>query len=115
MKIGLPSTGNELSSPFANIFGRCSHFIIVETETQEILETYPNSAINAAGGAGIQAAQSLVNHQVEAVIAPQMGSNAFRVLQGAGVIVYSGLIGTLELNIENFKKEKLNEMTTAGG
>lgn len=115
MKIGLPSTNNELSSPFATIFGRCSYFIIVDSETQDILDAFPNSAQNAAGGAGIQAAQSLVNHQVDIVIAPQMGPNAFRVLQNAGITIYSGNMGTVIQNIEAFKKGKLNEMTIAGG
>jgi predicted Fe-Mo cluster-binding NifX family protein len=115
MKIGLPSTGNELASSFANIFGRCPNFVIVESETEEILEVYPNSAQNAAGGAGIQAAQSLLNHQVQTVISPQMGPNAFRVLQNAGIKIYSGKTGTLKQNIDEFKNGRLNEMTTAGG
>ena len=115
MKIGLPSTGNELSSQFANIFGRCSHFVIIDLETEELVDVYTNSAQNAAGGAGIQAAQSLVNHQVEAVIAPQMGPNAFRVLQNGGVRIYSGKMGTIKQNIEEFKNGNLQELTMAGG
>ncbi|MFX0209652.1 MAG: NifB/NifX family molybdenum-iron cluster-binding protein, partial [Candidatus Hodarchaeota archaeon] len=70
MKIGIPSNGNDLSQALATVFGRCSHFVVVESTDQKIITTYPNDARNAAGGAGIQAAHSLINQQVEVVIAP---------------------------------------------
>ena len=115
MKIGIPSNGNDLFQAFASVFGRCSYFVIVNSSNQKVIATYPNKAQNAAGGAGIQAAQSLVNQQVEVVIAPRMGPNAWNVLQAAGVKIYTGFNGTLQQNIEAFLAGKLIEMTMATG
>ncbi len=113
MKIGIPSNGNDLSQAFATVFGRCSYFVIIDSNDQKIVTVIPNVAQNAAGGAGIQAAQSLVNQQVEIVIAPRMGPNAWNVLQGAGLKIFTGINGTLKQNIEAFLGGKLVEMTMA--
>ena len=115
MLIGLPSNGNDLSQPFANAFGRCSYFIVYDVSSQKIVTAYSNDAQNASGGAGIQAAQSLINHKVDTVIAPQVGPNAWNVLQGAGIKVYTGIQGTVQQNIEALLNEQLNEMTMASG
>lgn len=115
MKIGIPSNGNDLSQPFASVFGRCSHFVVVDSDSQKIITIFPNKAQNAAGGAGIQAAQSLVNQQVEIVIAPRMGPNAWNVLQSAGVKIFSGINGTLQQNVDAFLAGELDEMTMAAG
>ena len=115
MKIGLSSSGNEITSKFAQQFGRCPVFIIIDSETNEVTNSYPNQAQNAAGGAGIQAAQSLIDEKVEAVIAPQMGPNAFNVFTSAKIPIFTGINGTIEENIQAFNDKKLTEMTAAGG
>ncbi|MFX1423418.1 MAG: NifB/NifX family molybdenum-iron cluster-binding protein [Promethearchaeota archaeon] len=113
MKIGLASTGTTLDLLFANVFGRCSFFVIVDSENKEVLTVFPNKARNAAGGAGIQAAQSLIDQKIDAIIAPRLGPNAWSVLKGAGVKIYTGINGTLQENIEAFLGGKLTEMTGA--
>ena len=115
MKIGLPSDGNDLSDSFALQFGRCNYFIVYDAENQKIVSASVNTAKNAAGGAGIQAAQSLIDNQVEVVIAPQVGPNAWNVLEGAGIKIYTGIEGTLQQNIDEFNKGNLNEMKGASG
>jgi len=115
MKIGLSSKGNEITSAFAPNFGRCPVFVIIDSETNEIIKSYPNDAQNAAGGAGIQASQSLIDEKVEAVIAPQMGPNAFNTLTSANISIFTGIVGTIEENLQAFNENKLTKMTTAGG
>lgn len=115
MKIGLSSDGNDLSASFASNFGRCSYFVVYDSVSKKISTAYQNSAQNAAGGAGIQAAQSLIKNQVEVVIAPQMGPNAWDVLQGASMKIYTGIVGSIQENIDAFLGENLNEMTGAHG
>jgi predicted Fe-Mo cluster-binding NifX family protein len=115
MKIGLSSNGNSLSDAFASNFGRCSYFIIYDSTTKEVSTAYSNTAQNAAGGAGIQAAQSMINKQVESVIAPQMGPKAWNVLQGANIKVYTGIIGSIQENIDALVAGKLSEMSGAHG
>ena len=115
MIIGLPSNGNDLDQSFAPNFGRCSYFIIYDTTSQKLLKAYSNDAQNAAGGAGIQAAQTLINNKVDTVIAPQVGPNAWNVLQGAGIKIYSGINGTVQENVDALLNGQLNEMTMARG
>ena len=115
MKIGLPSTGNEITSSFAPNFGRCSIFIIVDSEKMEVLKSYSNEAQSAAGGAGIQAAQSLLDEDVEVIIAPQMGPNAFNVFSSAKIPIFSGINGSIEDNIKAYNEKKLKEIASAGG
>ena len=115
MKIGLSSSGNEIASAFAPTFGRCPVFIIIDSETNEVVKSYSNEAQNAAGGAGIQASQSLIDEKVEAVIAPQMGPNAFNVFASAKIPIFTGITATIEENIKAFNEKKLTEMSAAGG
>ncbi len=115
MKIGLSSNGNSLSDPFASNFGRCSFFIVYDSSAKNIATAYSNTAQNAAGGAGIQAAQSMLDNGVEAVIAPQMGPNAWNVLQGANIKVFSGIMGSIQENIDAFLAGELKEMSGAHG
>jgi predicted Fe-Mo cluster-binding NifX family protein len=115
MKIGLSSDGKELSDSLASNFGRCSYFIVFDSISKEISTAYQNTAKNALGGAGIQAAQSLLDNQVEVVIAPQMGPNAWKVIQGAQIKIYTGIDGSLRQNIDRFLEGDLDEMTTAHG
>ncbi|MHA1227744.1 MAG: NifB/NifX family molybdenum-iron cluster-binding protein [Candidatus Hodarchaeales archaeon] len=115
MKIGLPSNGEQLSDTLASTFGRCPYLIIYDSDSQKIVNSFFNESQNAAGGAGIQTAQSLVNNHVEVVIAPQIGPNAWNVIKQAGIKTYIGFHGTIQGNIDKFLKGQLTEMTMASG
>jgi predicted Fe-Mo cluster-binding NifX family protein len=52
MRIAVSSAGAGLDSEIDPRFGRCSHFVIVDSETMEF-ETIENPNVMAAGGAGI--------------------------------------------------------------
>ncbi|HDH91415.1 MAG TPA: dinitrogenase iron-molybdenum cofactor [Candidatus Aenigmarchaeota archaeon] len=91
MKIAIASTGKELESNVSLVFGRAPYFLIVEVEGNEIknYKVIENPAVNAMGGAGIQAAQLIANEGVEVVIAGNIGPNALNVLQQVGIKVVS--------------------------
>lgn len=113
MKIALSADGKELSHHFSSVFGRCSDFIIIESSNKKVLSSFSNEARNAAGGAGIQAAQTLIDHHVEAVIAPRLGPNAWDVFKSAGIQIFLGISGTLQDNVDAFVAGKLIEMANA--
>ena len=48
-----------------------------------------NEAKNASGGAGIKAAQFLVDQKLDSVIAFRLGENAVKVLSGASIKLYT--------------------------
>ncbi|MHA2304928.1 MAG: NifB/NifX family molybdenum-iron cluster-binding protein [Candidatus Hodarchaeales archaeon] len=111
--IALPSDGKELSQPFASVFGRCTNFVIIDSTNRSITNSFSNKGRNASGGAGIQAAQTLIDQEIDVVIAPRLGPNAWNVLKGAGIEVYSGISGTLQENVDAFITNKLSEMSMA--
>ena len=88
------------------IFGRCPAFVFVETETMQ-WEGTANPAVAAGGGAGIRAAQFVVERGARALLTHDVGPNAFAVLQPAGIEVYRIDGGTVRQAIEAFVAGKL--------
>ena len=108
MKICITATAGDLSAQVDPRFGRCQYFVIVDSETMAF-EAMANEAIAAPGGAGIQAAQTMVNKGVDVVISGNIGPNAFQVLSTAGVKITTGAYGTVQEAVEMYKSGKLGE------
>ncbi len=107
MKIVVSSSGHDLNAPVSPIFGRCSTYIFVDTDTMAF-EAVSNPAVSAAGGAGVQAAQFVVQRGVQAIVTGNVGPNAYGVLRSAGVPVYLyGSTGTIKDAVEDLKQDKL--------
>jgi len=77
------------------VFGRAAYFIFVNLETMEI-EAYQNPAKDQAQGAGIQSAQLMAEKGVTALFTGQVGPNARRVLESAGIQVRLVRNGTIK-------------------
>jgi predicted Fe-Mo cluster-binding NifX family protein len=86
--------------------------VFVDTETLEF-EAVPNPAMNQGGGAGIQAAQFVVNQGAQAVLTGNLGPNAFGVLQAAGVPGYLVREGTVRQAVEAHQAGQLRPMAGA--
>jgi len=112
MKVVVSSQGENLDAPASPVFGRCPTYVFVDTETIEF-EAVPNPAMSQGGGAGIQAAQFVVNMGVEAVLTGNLGPNAFDVLQAAGVPSYLVIEGTVRQAVEAYKAGQLEPMAGA--
>ncbi len=108
MKICVTSTGSDLDAQVDPRFGRCQYFMIVDPDTMEF-EAIPNEGIGASSGAGIQAAQTIANRRVEALISGNVGPNAFQTLTAAGVSVIAGASGTIKDAIEMYRAGRLSE------
>jgi predicted Fe-Mo cluster-binding NifX family protein len=106
MKIAVSARGKTLESEMDPRFGRAAYFILIDPESMafEVLENRQN--LSLPQGAGIQAAQTVVDHGARAVITGNCGPKAFRVLQAAGVQVAVGLTGTVREGVERFKKRR---------
>ncbi len=106
MKIAVTAQGPSLDDQVNPRFGRCSQFLLVDTDTLEAtpLEN-PNSS--AGGGAGIQSAQFMAEHNVEAVLTGNCGPKAYQTLEAAGIQVVSGVSGTIRDAVERFKSGTL--------
>ena len=108
MKICVTATVGDLNAQVDPRFGRCQYFVFVDSDTMAF-EAMANEAITAPGGAGIQAAQAVVNKGVNVVISGNIGPNAFQVLSTAGVKIATGAYGTVQEAVEMYKTGGLNE------
>ena len=102
MRIAISATGTNLDAEVDPRFGRCQSFIIVDVETNEF-EGVDNTSATAAGGAGISAAQMIVEKGVEAVLTGNCGPNAHQVLSSAGIKIITGVSGKIKNVIEEYK------------
>ena len=87
MKLAVCSQGEAPDSPIDSRFGRCSGFIIVDTETGET-QYLSNGALDSAHGAGSAVVQTLADAGVKAVCAEHIGPNAYAGLSGMGIDMY---------------------------
>ena len=107
MKLVVTANGADLDAPASPVFGRCPTYIFVETETMQF-EAMENPALASGGGAGVQAAQFVVQHGAQAVITGNLGPNAFDVLRSAGVPAYLFGGGTVREAVELYKAGRLS-------
>jgi len=112
MKIVVTAIGVDLDAPASPVFGRCPAYILVDTETMQF-EAVENPALSAGGGAGIQAAQFIIERGAQAVVTGNVGPNAFGVFQAAGIPVYLFNGGTVRQAVEAYKAGQLSSVSGA--
>ncbi len=108
MRICVTATAGDLNAQVDPGFGRSQYFVFVDSDTMAF-EAMANEAITAPGGAGIQAAQTVVNKGGNVVISGNIGPNAFQVLSTAGVKIATGAYGTVKEAVEMYKAGRLSE------
>ena len=107
MKIAVSSQGTDLTSRVDPRFGRASYFLVFDT-SDESLEVVENSQnVNAAQGAGVQAAESIAGKNVDIVVSGNFGPKAFRALDAAGVRLAVWSDGTVSEAIELARNNQL--------
>ncbi len=107
MKIAISSQGETLTSQVDPRFGRAPYFIIYDTESGNFAAMSNEQNLNAAQGAGIQAAQNVVRQQVELVISGNLGPKAYATLSAAGVKTALWAEGTVAEAVKLAMDEKL--------
>ena len=114
MKIVISASGATLSSPVDPRFGRCPYYLFVDTETDPIkVQAQQNTSAASGSGAGIQAAQYVVQAGAQAVITGNVGPNAYQVLQAANIPLYQVQGMTVQAAVDAFKSGELGNMQGA--
>jgi len=72
MKVAITSTGNSHDSKLDQRFGRCSFFVIYDTETKST-EFLPNPNKDAQEGAGPASVQIVASRNVQKIISGEFG------------------------------------------
>jgi len=113
MKIAITSSGKSLADKVDERFGRAKYFVIVDTNKPDKVNIIENSQnLNLQQGAGIQAAQTISNENVDALITGNCGPKAFKTLQAAGIKIFTGASGTIKEAIDDLNAGKLTEIAS---
>jgi predicted Fe-Mo cluster-binding NifX family protein len=72
MRIAITSTGSSLDSSLDQRFGRCSWFVIYDTESKSI-EFIPNPNKEAEEGAGPSSVQLVASRNVNKIVSGEFG------------------------------------------
>lgn len=104
-KIAITSEGPSLDDRVDPRFGRAAGFVIVDTETMEVVTYVDNGSSQAmAQGAGIQAAENVANAGAKVLLTGYVGPKAFEALQAAGIGIGQDVDGmTVREAAEKFK------------
>ena len=110
MKIAMPVDEKTMETEISMSFGRSPYFYVYDTETSQgtFIE---NTAASAQGGAGIKAAQLIVDSGAKALITPRCGENAVDVFKAAGVTLFKTADDSIENNIKGYQDRSLEELS----
>jgi predicted Fe-Mo cluster-binding NifX family protein len=107
MRLAITAEGPELSSLVDQRFGRARYLLFVDMPERTALAVDNQAGIDAAQGAGIQAAQSVIDNKATVLITGHCGPKAFRALRAAGIKLYLTPGGTVEGAVGQFEAGKL--------
>lgn len=110
MKIAIPAEGKTIDGNVSQSFGRTYYFVVVDSETLEI-EVIDNEAASSQGGAGIKAAQAVVDSGAGVVVTFHCGQNAADVLKAADIKILKAVHGTIAEMVQKYKAGELAELT----
>ena len=96
MKIAITAQGRSLDAIVDQRFGRAGCFVVVNPDTMEFQVVDNKQNVQAASGAGVQAAQLVAEHGAVVVLTGNCGPKAFRTLRAADIQVFMGLSGTVK-------------------
>jgi len=110
LKIAITSVDGTLDGKVDERFGRARKIVLYDVETKEysVFDNVQN--VNAAQGAGIQAAQNVVSSGAKAIISGHFGPKAFRAIQMAGLDVYSATNLSVGDAIRQYETGKLTKL-----
>lgn len=112
MKMAVSAMGRDLDAQVDPKFGRCQHFIIVDSDTLEF-EAIKNPNIGLMSRAGIQSGQMMADKGVQVILTGNIGPNAFQALSAAGIQIIARVNGTVREAIHRFNSGQLQPVTRA--
>jgi predicted Fe-Mo cluster-binding NifX family protein len=108
MKIAVSASGPDLAAQVDPRFGRAPYFLFVDPDTLEFEAVANQQSLQAARGAGIQAAALVASHRPKAVLTGHCGPKAFQTLQAAGIPVVLGVAGSVREAVQQYQQGTLS-------
>ncbi len=107
MKIALPVETESMETKICPSFGRTPFFLLYDTEAQGG-QFINNSAADSQGGAGIKAAQLIIDQGVTVLLTPRCGKNAAELFLAADIKLYKTVSSLAADNLKDFMAGHLN-------
>lgn len=101
MTICITSQGKEKTSRVDPRFGRCSYFCFYDTDA-DAYTFEKNEYAGGVGGVGVRSGELLAQKGAKVVLTGQVGPNAYRTLEAAGLEIYPNADGTIEEAVTAF-------------
>ncbi|HNX97527.1 MAG TPA: NifB/NifX family molybdenum-iron cluster-binding protein [Candidatus Aminicenantes bacterium] len=113
MKIAFSATSDSLDAALDPRFGRAKGFLVVDLDQDrsEFIDNHQN--LNAAQGAGIQAAETVSRSGAGALVTGHCGPKAFRALAASGIRIYHTDATTVAEALARYREGKLVEVGAA--
>lgn len=115
MKMVISSEGPKPTNRVDPRFGRARYLILFDSTSDSFVATDNSERVEAAQGAGVQTAQTVVRLGAEALLTGHCGPKAFQVLDEAGVRIYSGFEGTVLDAVKAWKEGELQPLSAPDG
>jgi len=108
MKLIISAQNSSLESQVDRRFGRCTWLILFDTDTNQ-WEAFQNPGASQSGGAGVAAAQFVMDKKADVVLSGDFGPNASRAFQAANVEMqrFTDSTTTVQEAVDHFKQDKL--------
>ncbi len=114
MKIAVCAQSDNTNATVDTRFGRAGAFAIFDTDSNQWTFAPNQQNLQAAQGAGIQAAQSILNTGAEVLLAANVGPKAVAALQTGSVDIYQvDASMTIQQAVADYTDGKLTQLTTA--
>jgi predicted Fe-Mo cluster-binding NifX family protein len=111
MRICITATGIDTASLVDPRFGRAAGMLLIDTETGVVQQL--EGATRSSHGAGVQAAQAVVQSGASALLTGRIGPRAYEVLAAAEIPVYLTRSTTVARAIADFVAGRLEKTSGA--
>lgn len=108
MRLIISAQNPKLESNVDKRFGRSPWLILMDTESNQ-WEAFENPGASQSGGAGVAAAQFVVDKKADVVISGDFGPNASRAFRAAKInmLLFSEKIATVQEAVDHFAGDEL--------
>ncbi len=111
VRIIVPINQKREDSEINPSLGRSPYYLLYDTATEET-ELIDNTSKDSPSGAGVAAAQIMIDAGAEVLLTPRCGDRAHAALKGADVEIMLTQPGTARENIEAYLAGRLSELDT---
>lgn len=106
MKIAIPTNGKTIEEGLCVSFGRAPYLFVYNTEG-DVKEFIKNPGESSQGGAGIKAAQAVVDTKVDVLVTPRIGQNGADVILASDITMLQSTGNDIMANIQHVLKGEL--------